>query len=444
MRLYRFLLLGFLTILISGLATSPATSQDWPNWRGPHWNGTSENKELPLRWAEGENIAWSRELPGWGNSSPTIIGDSIFLTSQEDDEKLLLLRLDKSSGEILWKRQVGTGVTPRKQADKGMRGWQKFHVLHNLASPTVAADREVAVAHFGNGDTAAYDWQGNQLWYKNMQEEFGIYTIWWGHANTPVLYEDLVIMVRMQDNCADMWDEPSKSFLVAFDKKTGEKRWYTERDYGAELEAGDSYCTPTFWRHEGRTEILIFGAETIDAYLPASGERTWWLNEGLDGIRTITGPLPYDGTMVYVTRGKKGPLCAVRPEGRGELDVEAIQWHHDRGTPDVPTPVIWDELLFVVSDRGMAKCLDPHSGEVHWEERLPRGIYYASPLAADGYVYFLNTEGTCTVVKAAKEFEVVAENQLEDKTLASIAVSDGLLYIRGHKKIHAIGKQISP
>lgn len=409
-----------------------AEAQNWPQWRGPSGDSVSREKDVPIAWDEQRSLVWKTELPAWGNSTPAIWENSIFLTSHEA-EKLLLLKLDKQTGKIEWTRTVGTGTTKIENDENKA----KFHLLHNLASPSPVTDGRTVVVHFGNGDLAAYDFAGEMLWKRNLQDDFGPYTIWWGHANSPVIYEDLVISVCMQDSLAKAGEPPqAKSYLVAHDLATGKQRWLTLRETDALAEQCDSYTTPYLWTRDGRTEVVIMGANQLDAYDPATGKQRWFL-PGLVGGRTVTGPTA-SSELIYVTQGMRGPLQAIRPTGTGKLSREAIVWRDTQGTPDTCCPVLWGDLLFTISDDGIARCFDALTGQLHWKKRLP-GDYKASPLAIDGRIYFLNTKGVGTVVSASPRFDKLTENQLDDQTLASPAVADGKLFIRGHKALYCFG-----
>lgn len=416
----------------------PVRAGNWPQWRGPAGDSVSPETGLPLRWDEKTNIVWKTTLPELGTSTPAIWGDSLFITTQDGD-KLLALKLDRRSGKIEWTRQIGTEIAERKAAagKEGHRKRQKFHALHNMASPSPVTDGERVIFHFGNGDLAAYDFSGAKLWQRNLQKEHGGYTIWWGHANSPVLTGDLVITVFMQDSLADLQPEPVPSYLLAHDKRTGDLKWKTFRNTGARAEACDAYTTPILRQAGGRTELVVAGGTQIDAYDPTTGKQLWFL-PNLGGNRTITGPTLAHG-LVYATVGQRGPLLAVRPDSPGQLPPAAISWKQAGSTPDTPCPVVWRDLLFTVSDNGVAQCLDAKTGESRWNQRLP-GDYKASPLAADGRVYFLNKTGLCTVVAAAPQFEKLASNQLDDETIASPAVADGKLFVRGRKALYCISE----
>lgn len=427
-----------LVLLLVATVASSTLAGDWPQWRGPRGDGVSDEVGLPVRWDERTGIVWKCPLPEQGNSSPCIRGDAIFLTVQEGDA-LKLLKIAKKTGKVEWTRQVGAAEV-RRMPLRGKRGderrEQRFHALHNMASPTPATDGRLVVAHFGNGDLAAYDFAGKELWRRNLQKDHGTYTIWWGHANSPVLYGDLVIVVAMQDSLADLQEDKVPSYVAAYDKHTGELRWKTLRMTRAQAEECDSYTTPVLLRRGSRVEMIVLGGNQLDAYDPATGKQLWYLQTDPRG-RTITGATVADG-MIFGAQGMRGPLLAVKPGGPGALSPDAIVWKHVQGTPDSSSPVVWKGLLFWVSDDGIAHCVDARTGELKWKERLG-GDFKASPLAAEGRVYFLNKVGRCTVVAAVPKFEVLATNQLDDETIASPAVSDGRLYIRGRKALYCIG-----
>jgi len=427
--------LPYLFVLCSCLAlVATALADNWPQWRGPAGTGVSNERELPIVWHESRSIIWKTPLPEWGTSTPAIWGDAIFLTSHTADNKLLVLRLNKKDGKIVWQREVGQGEAPR-QAEK--RSTQKFHQLHNLASPSPVTDGKTVVVHFGNGDLAAYDFDGKQLWKRNLQDDYGAYTIWWGHANSPVIYGNSVISVCMQDSLSDLRDKPVESYLVAHQLQTGRELWKKPRNTGAPAEEADSYTTPLLANLNGQMQLIVMGGNVLDSYDPSTGEQLWYL-PGLKGGRTVTGPTVAND-MIYATRGMRGPLLGIRPNGTGELSKRAIVWDHAEGSPDTCSPVVWNDLLFTVTDDGIARCFDAATGHIKWKHRIT-GKYKASPVAVEGRIFFLNTEGLCTVVSAMPRFDKLIENQLDDETLASPAISDGRFYIRGKKALYCIGR----
>ncbi len=412
---------------------SESRAENWPQWRGPRGTGVSSERGVPLFWSEQRGIAWKVTLPAWGDSTPVCWGDAVFVTGHSDDGRLVLLRIDARTGRLVWKRQVGTGTAPRK----GVKRKQiYFHKLHNLASPSPVTDGTTVVAHFGNGDLAAYDFDGNRRWHRNLQADYGPYTVWYGHANSPVLFDGTVISVCMQDSLADLQDDPVESYVVAHDLATGKTRWKTSRMPDAKAEQCDAYTTPVLARVDGHSELIVMGGNQLDGYDPRTGAQLWYL-PGLIGGRTVTSPT-VARNLVFSTRGLRGDLFSVRLGQRGKLSRRDIVWIYGQGTPDTCSLVAWDTLLFAISDEGIARCFDTRTGKLKWKHRLP-GKYKASPVAVDGNVLFLNLDGLCTVVSAASYFNKLAENQLDDRTLASPMISNRHVYVRGRKHLYCIG-----
>ncbi len=410
-----------------------SSADNWPQWRGPTGDSTCAETKLPLKWSAQDNLLWKTTIPGEGASTPAVWGDAIFVSSQDDD-KLLLLRLNKLTGAIEWSRQVGQAKTPRGGASgkDGGRRRQKFHELHNLASPSPVTDGERVVVHFGTGDLAAYDFSGRQLWNRNLQNDHGRYTIWWGHANSPVMHGNLVISVCMQDSLSDLGAKPSESYVVAHDKQTGKEVWKTLRMTNATAEECDSYITPVFHRNAEGVEMIVVGGDTMDAYDPLNGKRLWQV-PGLAKSRIITGPTVANGT-VYATRGMRGDLYAVR------TGSDQFTWKFGKGTPDSCCPVVWKDLVFWVSDDGIARCHNAITGEEKWVERLGTD-FKASPVAAAGRIYFLDRGGKCTIVEATDKFKKLAENLIDDEMKASPAMADGRIYLRGKNAVYCIGNE---
>ena len=276
----RFATHCILTLVLPWCVSFAAHADDWPQWRGPEGNGSSRETGLPVEWSEEAGVLWKCKLPEWATSTPVIWGDAIFVTAHVDDQQLVLLRINKRDGKIEWTRQVGVGKTPRmpmKRKDENERRHQAFHVSQNLASPSPVTDGQQVIVHFGSGDLAAYDFNGNRLWHRNLQKDHGDYTIWWGHANSPVLCGNLVISACIQDECRDLPGKPSESYVVAHDKRTGREVWKTLRPTEAQAEHGDGYTSPMLRRHDGRVELIVMGGEILDAYDPADGKRLWHL-----------------------------------------------------------------------------------------------------------------------------------------------------------------------
>jgi len=402
--------------------TGKATAEDWPRWRGPGGLGLSPEKNLPTHWSPTENIAWTLDLPPWGNSSPVIVGDRIYLTTQTDDTSLHVLAIDEKRGALAWQRCMGKGKL-------------KTHPLHNMATPSVVSDGERVWALFGTGDLACLDKDGKELWQRNMQKDHGDYHILWGMGSSPVLHNGMVCVVCMHSG---------PSYVVALDGETGRQIWKTNRDFPAEKEGRESYTTPFLVGTGGDAQLVVCGSDHINAYNPMSGVELW-RSAGLKVPhpcgRSISSPTYADGIFVAVASGfkSKGHIMAVKAGGKGDVTATHRLWIHREKSPDCPTPVCYDGLVYVNNDQGIGTCLDLKTGVVKWQKRVLSGDCKVSPIAADGKIYFCNNQTACTVIKAGPEGDVLAQNQLEGKMLATPAISDGRIYFRTHDRLYAVG-----
>jgi outer membrane protein assembly factor BamB len=419
------LLLSLLLVPAPTDAVSPADV--WPQWRGPTADSVAPSKNLPIKWSKTENIVWKTPLPGWGTSTPAIWRDAVFVTTQVNDNQLWLLRLDAKSGKIVWQKEVGSGE-PRR---KGPVGVGRFHDEHNMASPSPVTDGKHVWAHFGNGDLACFDFAGAKIWSANLAKDQGVYSIWWGHANSPILVGDLLISVCMQDPKGG-----GKNYIMAHDKLTGKEKWLTPRDYGANGEPADSYTTPLLFNNKGRTEVIIFGANVVDAYDPMTGKRLW-LSKPFTGNRVISGPTLVDDT-VYAIQGMKGPLFAIKAGGADDTTKTSVKWKYSAATPDAASPVFANGLVFLANNVGTATCIDAETGKEVWKERLGNG-FRATPLVADGKIYFFSKEGKASIVEASRTFTVVATSDLGEDLMASPAAAQGSLFIRTKEHLYRIG-----
>ncbi len=416
-------------LLLTGTGDAPAPADVWPQWRGPTADSVAPGR-LPTAWGQTENVIWKAPLPGWGNSTPAIWHDAIFLTTQEED-RLLLLRLDRQTGKPVWQREVGRG-TPRR---KGPTGVNRYHDEHNMASPSPVTDGKHVWVHFGTGHLACYDFDGKQAWAVNLTERFGPYTIWWGHANSPVIVEDVLVSACMQDPQGG-----GQSYVVAHDKATGKERWHAKRDTGAKSEPADAYTTPLVHRNpsSGRTEVIVFGGNVLDAYDPATGKQLWRAAP-FKGNRVIAGPTLV-GDTVYAVQGMRGPLFAVKAGGAGDVTTKSVLWKYPGSTPDAASPVVANGLVFLATNAGAVVCVDAANGKEVWKERLGE-TFRATPLVADGKIYCFSKEGRATVFEAAREYREVARTDLEEEVIASPAAAGGDLFIRTKGHLYRIGSK---
>ena len=405
------------------VAFTVARADNWPQWRGPNLNGVSNEKNLPVKWTVEENVSWKVPLPGYSGSTPIIWRDRIFL-NVADGDNLFLWCLNKSNGEVLWKKPLGSGnVKMRKQ---------------NMSSPSPVTDGRSVYVMTGTGILKGFDFNGKELWTRDIQKEYGQFGLQWGYASSPLLFDDSLYVQVLHGMKTD-----DASYVMRIDKKTGKTLWKVDRPTNAIRESPDSYTTPALLRYGKTTEIVITGGDCVTGHDPATGKELWRAN-GLNphndpSFRIVASPIIFDNIIYAPTRIK--PLLALKAGGRGDITSSHVLWSTANG-PDVPTPVTDGKYFYIVNDRGIMFCLDAKTGaEVYVQQRIKPGTYSASPVLADGKIYITNEDGMTTVVAAGPKFEVLAENPLNDYVLSSPAISDGQIFIRTAAHLYAIGKK---
>lgn len=398
-------------------------ADNWPQWRGPEMNGVSREKNSPARWSSTENIAWRIALPSWSGSTPIIWGDRVFLHVADGDD-LFLWCVERKQGATLWKKRLGGGnVKMRKQ---------------NMSSPSPVTDGKGVYVMTGTGILKGFDFDGRELWSREIQKDYGQFGLNWGYASSPLLYEDsLYVQVLHGMNT----DDPS--YVLRINKATGKTTWRVERPTNAIRESPDSYTTPALLSYGKTTEIVITGGDRVTGHDPGTGKELWRadaLNPDNDPFyRIIASPVIADGVIYAPSRVR--PLLALRSGGRGDVAKSHLLWSTTNG-PDVPTPVTDGKYFYIVNDRGIVWCLDAKTGqELYGQQRIASGTYSASPVLADNKIYITNEDGLTTVIKAGPKFEVLAENNLDDYCLSSPAISDGQIFIRTGKYLYCIGKR---
>jgi outer membrane protein assembly factor BamB len=416
-------------LFLAGPGDSVSPQEIWPQWRGPTGDNVAPAGAAAAQWTKPENLIWKTPLPGWANSTPAIWKDAIFVTTQDED-RLLLLRIDRKSGKIEWEREVGRG-TPRRN---GPQGNGRYHDENNMATPSPVTDGQYVWAHFGNGDFTCYDFAGDKVWSFNFTQRYGTYSIWWGHANSPILYGDMLISLCIQDP-----KRGGQSYVVAHDKRTGEEKWFTKRVTGAQDEPADAYTTPLLYRHDGRVDLIVVGGQVLDAYDPSTGKQLWQCRPfSPKGNRVIPSPT-LAGDMLYVLEGMTGPVLAMQPMNNGQTDgkTEQVRWIYKGKTPDTASPVVANGLVFLAPNEGLGVCLDAATGKELWRERLGEQ-FRATPLVVGDKICFVSKECKVTVVEATGEFKVVGQIEYNEDTVASPAVAGGDLFIRSKKHLYRI------
>lgn len=408
----------------AGLAVVPASAENWPTWRGPTRDGVSSETGLPVEWDTERNIAWKLEMPTRSGSTPIIWNERIFLNVAVDDDNIELWALDRADGTVLWQRHLSDGN----------RRLQK----QNLSSPSPVTDGERVWVMTGTGILTAFDFEGNQLWRRDIQASYGRFGLNWGYASSPLLHDGALYVQVLHGMRTD-----DPSYLLRIDAATGETAWRVERPTQARRESPDSYSTPALLRYDGVTEIVLTGGDAVTGHDPETGDELWradGLNPRREGnYRIVSSPFVRDGVIYAPTRVR--PMLALRPGGRGDVLETHVLWRTDDG-PDVPSPLSDGEHLYVVNDRGIVYVMDAKTGEpVYGPERLSRGTYSASPVLADGKIYVTNENGVTSVFRAGPEFELLAENDFDDYCLSSPAVSEGQIFIRTTGHLYAIGER---
>jgi outer membrane protein assembly factor BamB len=395
----------------------------WPQWRGPSLNGVSAETNLPVQWSKTTNVTWKMALPAFSGSTPIVWGDRIFLSVAEGSD-LFLWCVDRNRGAVQWKQRLGGGNT------KMMK--------QNMSSPSPVTDGKHVWVMTGTGILKGFDFDGRELWTRDIQRDYGRFGLNWGYASSPLLYEDglyLQVVHGMRTN--------APSYVVRVDKATGRTVWRVERPTPARFESHDAYTTPALLRYGSAVEIVITGGDVITGHDPSTGRELWrasGLNPSNDGgNRIVASPVVFLDAIYAPSRER--PLLALKAGGRGDVTKSHLLWSFNNG-PDVPTPVTDGTYFYFVRDNGVMFCLDAKSGRVvYGPQRLRSATYSSSPVLADGKLYIGNEDGVTVVVKAGPRFELLSENDLDDYMLSSPAVSDGQIFIRTSGFLYAIGQK---
>ena len=410
------LLLAVFTVITNSFA------DNWQQWRGTHNDGISKETEAPIQWSQTENIKWRLPLPGEAASTPVVWEDKIFLTSAEGDT--LLLMCISTSGEELWRRTLGHG-------NRSVRGGEG-----NSAAPSPVTDGEHVWAFLGTGDLACYDFEGNQVWHTNLADRYGKFNLYFVMSTTPLLDKDRLYFQLIHSNA---W------VVLALDKMTGAEIWKHNRDSDATDECEQAYTSPILYRDAEREYLVVHGADYVTAHSLEDGNEIWRcggfnpISSYNHSLRFVASPVATEG-LIVVPSAKNGPVVGIDPAAQGDITDSKWQlWKLRQGTPDVPSPLIHDGLVYLSGERGGLRCLDAVTGEQLYRERTHRHRHRASPVYANGHIYLTSRDGVITVVKAGREFEIVASNAMGEDIAASPAIANGTLYLRSYQALYAIG-----
>lgn len=406
-----------LTGLLACLALAlPLPAADWPAWRGPTADGVSTETRVPVRWSATENVRWKLPLPEPGNSTPITWKERIFLTqSTSQGKERQTWCVARGDGQVLWKRSVT------------FAGDEPTHGDNPYCAASPVTDGERVIAHHGSAGIICHDLDGKELW----RRETGPLRHIWGNASSPVIAGDLVYF-----NCGP----GPRTFLLALDKRSGAEAWKVEVPGGLEDGGGDkwtgSWSTPLHLSGAAGDELLVSFPHQLRSFDPRTGGELWRC-EGL-GRLVYTSPVARDGIVVSLS-GYMGPPMAVRLGGKGDVTATHRLWRQDRGPQEIGSGVIADGRLYLVNDAGAGQCLEVSTGKAIWTERIGAQTWSSVVLAA-GNLYSIDRDGQCTVFRAAPKLEVVARNVLDERTRASVVISNGEVLIRTYQHLWSIGE----
>lgn len=415
-------------------------AENWPQWRGPAFNGSTSEKSLPTNWSASENIVWKAALPGSSGATPAIWGDHVFVSSPDAQKSLNLICLNRADGKIRWQKQVAIG--------------DKVIGRNNTASPSPVTDGKTVFVMFATGELAAYDFSGNEVWTRNIAKDFGKFSLMWLYGSSPLLYKGKLYVQVLQrqpipsDYTHAIDDKPNReSYLLCIDPKTGKDLWRHVRKTQAQMESNEAYSTPIPFEGKNGTEILIVGGNCATGHNANTGDEIWRC-DGLnakDGqwMRTVPSPVTGAG-MIFVCAPKKEPVFAIKSGGKGNITATHVAWKFDENPSDCVTPLFYRDSLYVLDgDKQMVTCLDPKTGVKKWQGNLGvRDIFRGSPTGADGKLYCISERGTVVVLDAGKEFKILSTIPMnEEPVRSSIAVANGHLFIRTAQNLYCIGKK---
>ncbi len=425
------LLPAILAIVALAIMAPSLPAEDWPQWRGAKLDGISGEKDLPTKWSATEGVLWKLPLPGQAGATPVVFGDKIFLTSV--DESNLILMCVGTDGKELWRQTIGAGNKAVRD-DEG-----------NYASPSPCTDGKHVWTLMGTGELACFTVDGKEVWKFNVQDRYGRLNIQFGLASSPVLDNGRLYLQLIH---GDGNPDTREARVVCLDGVTGNEFWQVERPSDGRVECEHSYASPVLYRDGEREFLLTHGNDYIVAHDLKDGHELWRCGDlnpkgsYNQTLRFVASPVAVPGFIVVPSAKKKGVLC-LKPDGTGNITDkdEFSYWRWTDGTPDVPSPLVVDGIVYLCDEGGLFTAADAKTGNVLYKkQRTSEGRHRASPVYADGNIYSIAREGTVTVVKAGKEFEIVSQNDMGEPITASPVIANGRIYLRSFNALYAIGK----
>jgi outer membrane protein assembly factor BamB len=437
-------------LVTSFLLFGSSAFADWPNWRGPNFNGSANNEHkrgYPIDFSPTKNVKWSIELDGPSASTPIIIGDNVFLsgTKLSSDENLasalVALCIDRYSGKILWVKDAGSGYQPGAKDGSALQ----LDSRSNYSSPSPVVSEKYAVFFYGNGDLVCFDYSGKLIWRRNIQQDYGDFCFQWTFSSSPLLFKECIFLPVLQRNepVHNRGKEDAKSSILCIDLNDGKTIWRQIRDTPARKESRESFST--IIPHEGL--LLVAGGDHLTAHNPRDGSEIWrwgtW-NPGhkQEWWRLVPSPVVGDN-KILVCAPKNAPVYAIEYSNKNEAKLAWDTSGSKEVTSDVPTPLFYDNHFYVLSDlRKNLSKVQPNNGSLIWKVDLPgKYKWRASPSAADGKIYIMNHNAEVLVLDATDGeilHSVKMGDSYDDQTRSSIALSDGQIFIRTNKKLYCI------
>jgi len=435
--MFRAMLLSFLAV------TATVEAADWPQWRGPLFNGSTDETDLPNRFSRTENVAWKTTLPGCSAATPIVVADRVFISGVDAAaETLLASCYDRGTGKLLWRHKLARGVR---------RDYRSTY-----AAPSPVTDGKIVVFFYSNGDLICYDLDGKEIWSRNIQEDYGTFAFLWTFASSPTLSNGkLYLQVFQRDVPVDgrgFAEKVNRSYLLAMDPATGKTLWRRFRPSKAVAESREAFSTPIPFSHDGREELLVVGGDAMTGHNAATGEELWrWGDMNpvrISHWRLVPSPVAGDG-VILACAPKRSPVYAIKAGAKGLLGEEDLGWTSRdvrEVSSDVPTPAFYDGDFFILSDvRRALSRVEPATGKVKWTITTPGSSKYeASPTVADGKAYLVNFDGEVSIVDTAdgNVLETIPMDEPSDGEVvrSTIVVAGRQLFIRTTRELYCIGE----
>ncbi len=417
--------LAILTLgLLLAIPMAATQAGDWPAWRGASANGSTQAGSYPTRWTEAD-IAWKLPLPGKGVSTPIVWKDRIYLTTPAEDQDAVLA-VDKS-GKQLWLTKLGSASPARHRT------------LASSSNASPVTDGKAIFARFRSGHFAALEMDGKIRWRMNLDEVYGKEELYWDTGSSPTLVGDLVILSRLHHG---------ESWVAGFDKKTGKERWLQKRNYEAPAENDNGYSTPLVFQYKGQPALLIWGADRLTAHSAADGKLLWscagFNPRAIVNWPAIATPVIH-GNIAVVPVGRddrpgQARLHGIRLDGSGDVTETHRAWVREDIGVFCSTPVEYRGKVYLLRHRGGVVCIDPATGKTVWENAFPRASasFYSSPVIANGILYAAREDGTVFAARVGDQFELLSENSMGDRVVASPVPATNSLLIRSEKQLFSI------